>query len=77
MAGAGNLHLWYSALAAEFGVVIRTDNAELLRQQLYRERKSVSDPELNDISCVIRAEDEIWLVKRYATVERTPTESND
>lgn len=65
----GYLHLWYAALNAEFGVVLETDNPDLLRQYLYRARKSVEDPELMNISVAISPAEpnQVWLIKRYAS----------
>lgn len=54
----------YKALNSEFGVIVRTDNPERLRQKLYAERKK--DPDLACISINIsrtQPESEILLVK--------------
>ena len=51
--------LWTKALAAPIGIAIVTNDRQLLRQQLYRERPN------NDFSLMFpEKEDEIWIVRR-------------
>ena len=55
----------YQALNSKFGIIIQTDNPELLRQKLYAERKK--DPDLARISITISRTDpqtQIMLVKK-------------
>lgn len=66
MAKAPNLNhleLLYAALHAAFGVVIETDNAELLRQKLYALRKE--DPAFDALSFVISPINgvDLWIIK--------------
>ena len=51
--------LWTKALATPIGIAIVTNDRQLLRQQLYRERPN------NDFSLMFpEKEDEIWIVRR-------------
>ena len=55
----------YRALNSTFGVVLRTNNVERLRQKLYAERKK--DPDLACLSINISRtvpETEIWIIKK-------------
>lgn len=58
--------IWYSALAARYGIVVETDNVERLKAKLYDARSKTGDPMLNDIS--IRPspfnKSQLWLIKR-------------
>lgn len=58
-------HFLYAALNAKYGVIVRTDNVELLKAKLYAERKK--DPDLACISIATSRtcpESELLLVKR-------------
>lgn len=57
------------ALASEHGVVIKADDPVDAKQQLYRLRKALRDPELEDIVIITSPHnpDELWLVKKNAT----------
>ena len=51
--------LWTKALAAPVGIAIVTNDRQLLRQQLYRERPS------DDFSIAFpEKENEVWIVRR-------------
>lgn len=61
------LGLWYEALAEEIGIVISTNNPDLLRQKLYAERRASGDPDLD--SLVVRPskfhpESELWIMRK-------------
>lgn len=59
------LELLYQAFNSAFGIIVRTEDAERLKQGLYRERKK--DPDLECISICTSPTDpahEIWLVKK-------------
>lgn len=60
-----SLDLWYKALAAQVGVIIKTDNPDLTKAKLYALRKAANDPDLDQISIRVSPEspDELWLVK--------------
>ena len=66
MAGPIEPGIWYAALAAEHGVIIKTDDPMLCKQKLYALRKALADPDLADISIMTSpsSEGELWLVKR-------------
>ena len=61
------LHFLYQALAAEYGVVLRTMYPTLILRRLYVEREKAKDPDLDILSFhpspTLPAE-EIWIVKR-------------
>lgn len=64
------LKLLYKAYRAEFGIIVATDNPELLRQRLYKLRKG--DPDLATLSILtspLNAKD-LWIAH-----ERRPTET--
>lgn len=64
----------YKALNSEHGVVISTDNPDLLRQKLYAARKT--DPDLAAISISTsrtNPSEELWLVNRNVQSERPET----
>lgn len=55
----------YQALNSEYGVIVRTDNPERLRQKLYAERKK--DSELGCLSINVSPtapESELWIIKK-------------
>lgn len=57
--------LLYEALAADYGIVVVTNNPEQLRAKLYPLRKQ--DPDLEVLSFVISPANpaaELWIVKR-------------
>jgi hypothetical protein len=59
--------IWYAALAAECGIIIKTDDPAFARQKLYQMRKALRDPDLETISILTSPtapETELWLVKR-------------
>jgi hypothetical protein len=59
--------LWQTALEAEVGICIETDDRGLLRQHLYRARALMDNPAYENITMILpEKEDEIWLVKKHA-----------
>jgi len=60
------LELWYDALASDLGIVIKTNDPEALRQQLYKSRREAGDPNLDNLSVRISPtmpREEVWIVK--------------
>ncbi len=61
------LHHWYTALNASNGVglCLRSNNRNLLRQQLYAARAKANDQALESLSIVFPAENEehLWIMK--------------
>jgi hypothetical protein len=59
------LELWYQALHAKYGIVVRTSNRERLKNKLYALRADAKDEDLSKVSIVMSptSQDEIWLVK--------------
>jgi hypothetical protein len=57
------IELLYKALHSPFGLVVRSDNRDLLRQRLYKLRKS--DPNLSVLTLTTSPENEtdLWIVK--------------
>lgn len=62
------LELLYEALRAEIGVVVETDNAELLRQKLYALRKE--DEDFAILSFLISPMNgaDLWIIKKRIEV---------
>jgi hypothetical protein len=59
--------LWQTALDAEVGICIETDDRGLLRQHLYRARALADNPKFENITMILpEKENEIWLVKKNA-----------
>lgn len=58
-----HLELLYAAVHSERGVVIETDDAEFLRQKLYKLRPE--DPDFADLSFVISPINgkDLWIIK--------------
>lgn len=57
------IEYWYRALEEEFGVVLTTDNPELLKAKLYAARAEEGDPALAGVS-ILLIEGELWLIKQ-------------
>lgn len=57
------IELLYQALHSHLGIVVRSSNRDLLRQRLYKLRKS--DPSLSVLSITTSPENEtdLWIVK--------------
>jgi hypothetical protein len=67
MAGPVSPEIWYAALAAQHGIVIQTNDPALCKQKLYALRKSLADPDLENISIMTSpggSPNELWLVKK-------------
>lgn len=64
MAGADYLEVWYAALAAQFGVVVETDDPARLKQKLYAARQGHPDFEGISIKTSPFHDNQLWLVKR-------------
>lgn len=60
------LELWFKALRAKVGIVVKTDNVERLRQKLYTERAQYEGQELDALflapSPMIPGE--LWIVHK-------------
>jgi hypothetical protein len=59
--------LWYEALGNEVGVIITTSDLDHTRQQLYKVRKELNDPDLDCIAVQlspVNPDKDLWLVKR-------------
>lgn len=70
MAGPVSPELWYAALAAQCGIIIKTDDPTFIKQKLYALRKELGDPDLENIALMTSPHDpnEIWLVKKVRDV---------
>jgi hypothetical protein len=57
---------WYAALAARHGIVIETDNVQLLVGRLYTARREAADPDLDRVSILNSptTPGQVWLVKK-------------
>lgn len=62
------LSWWLRALTEPHGLAIKTDDRQLLRQQLYRARGESNNPLLSEIVLLfpLTPADELWLVKKGA-----------
>lgn len=60
------LELWYKALHAKYGIVVRTSDRERLRNKLYVLRAASEDKDIEGISIIMSptSQNEIWLIKR-------------
>lgn len=61
---------WYAALASRCGIILKTDDPAFARQKLYAIRKSLADPDLENIAIMTSPTDpdsELWLVKKVRT----------
>jgi hypothetical protein len=70
IAGADTyLPLWYNALDEEIGLLIRTDQRQLLVNTLYDARTIAQDPELEALMILQPAEDMIYIAKKATELE--------
>lgn len=62
-------NLWYSALASEIGVIVKTSDPALAREQLEKIKVELNDPNIECISIHDSPADpfDLWLVKRKPT----------
>jgi hypothetical protein len=59
--------LWLTALKADIGIAIVTDNRGVLRQHLYKARIEANNPDLDSLTMLMpEQDDEIWLVHKDA-----------
>lgn len=60
-----SINLLYEALGSQFGVVLQCDNAEKVRQRLYKLRSEHNDPDLDILSIVQSPSNpqHLWIVK--------------
>ena len=56
----------YSALLAEVGIIIETDDIELCKQRLYAARRQAADPALKVLSFIVSPTNhkQLWILKR-------------
>lgn len=73
-----HLELWLTALKAEVGIAITTDNRRLLRQHLYQARAEANRPELDEMVILTpENEGELWVVHEDADAPGTGDEDHD
>jgi hypothetical protein len=76
MAKAGEyLHLLYAAKQSKCGIVVTTDDPARLRQLLYRVRKDVADPDLDELSFVespSNPTEHLWIVRKQPDAQASP-----
>ena len=56
----------HRALASPTGIVVRTNNAELLRNRLYTCRRQAQDPQFEGLSILLsrtNPQGEVWIAK--------------
>lgn len=60
------LELWYRALAEPIGVILVTNDRDVLRQALYRARRASGDADLDGLSLVLSPTDDnqLWIIKK-------------
>jgi len=57
--------MWYAALAASIGVAIKTPDPDGVRQELYKIRVKLEDPDLDGLSIISFPEtNQIFIVKK-------------
>lgn len=60
-------HLLYQALSAEIGIVLDTDDVQLLIQKLHAAKRNANDPSLD---CLVimksreKPESQVWIAKK-------------
>jgi hypothetical protein len=63
------LEALHRALAEPYGIVIRTTNLALTRQNIYQLRKNSGDPDLDNLKVLASPylpEEELWIVRKDA-----------
>lgn len=61
------LECWHAALTQEIALSIKTNDRQLLREQLYRARVAADDPRLADLVIIFPEKaDELWIVRKDA-----------
>lgn len=60
------IEIWYEALEAEHGLVVRTSFRDKFKMTLYGARRKAQDPDLEpfEIVCPAHAPDELWIVRK-------------
>lgn len=60
------LEFWYSALGAEVGIVIETDDRDRCKMRLYAARAAANDPDLASLSIVQSPTDpsHLWIIHK-------------
>ena len=62
--------LWERALEAEIGIAIRTNQPQLLRQELYRAREAANRPEFADVIMFLpKDKDEVFLCRKSVEID--------
>jgi hypothetical protein len=62
--------LWERALEAEIGIAIRTNQPQLLRQELYAARKVADRPEFDEVIMFLpKDKDEVFLCRKTVEIE--------
>lgn len=59
----------HRALAAEIGIVVRTNDTDLLRNRLYAARRQAQNPDFESLSLMFSRsapKTELWIVKKAA-----------
>lgn len=69
--------IWYQALASAHGVLIKTNDRDRCKQMLYRTRKELSDPALDQFSILTSPEEDHLFIVRKAPLALIPLEFND
>jgi hypothetical protein len=62
-----SIEFLYKALETPLGIVVETNNPELLRQKLYALRKEAMNPEFDQLvfkPSTSKPESELWIIKQ-------------
>lgn len=72
------LEFWYQALNSPGGIVIRTNNPPLFRQNAYKARREAHDPQLMLLSLCHSPTDpnELWVVHRELPEDQDAPQTN-
>jgi len=60
------IEFWYTALNADVGICIETDNTERCKMKLYAARVAAADPDLMKLSIVQSPTDpcQLWIIQK-------------
>lgn len=62
--------LWERALETEIGIAIRTNNPQILRQELYKAREAANNPLFEDVIMFLpKDKDEVFLCRKSVELD--------
>lgn len=68
------INYWYQALESPIGIIIETDDRNLLRQHLWLARRKAFDPELENLQLSYSHNpNEVWIWHKATRLRNAPT----